>query len=130
VGPCIPYVTSLSFYVNDFTSHLYDKILYAIFHQTHSYTSVLWTDMAWQRHYWSNNALNVLVLVLRLPWIITGVRSINGYNLVLSNFDPIHFFSKNKGFQPFGTSVPPNQNFTPLLTPKSELYPLWIPGPK
>ncbi len=32
-----------------------------------------------------------------------------------------------RGSQPFGTCVPPNQNFTPLRTPKSELYPLCVP---
>ncbi len=32
-----------------------------------------------------------------------------------------------RGSQPFGTCVPPNQNCTPLRTPKSELYALHVP---
>ncbi len=33
-----------------------------------------------------------------------------------------------RGSQPFGTRVPPNQNFTPLRTPKSEMYALCVPS--
>ncbi len=31
------------------------------------------------------------------------------------------------GSQPYGTCIPPNQNNTPLHTPKSKLYPLYVP---
>jgi hypothetical protein len=35
-----------------------------------------------------------------------------------------------RGSQPFGTCVPPNKNFTPLRTPKSELFPICVPQNK
>ncbi len=39
----------------------------------------------------------------------------------------LQFNAYTRGSQPFGTRVPPNQNCTPLRTPKSDLYPLCVP---
>ncbi len=42
----------------------------------------------------------------------------------IKEFNPMQ---QIRGSQPFGTRVPPNQNCTPLRTPKSELYALRVP---
>ncbi len=47
--------------------------------------------------------------------------------LLALNFSTILY---TRSSQPFGTCVPPNQNCTPLRTPKSDLYPLRVPPNK